>query len=119
MTNSGVGGRGAGTRIAGHVGRRGREVPHWDQPLPAAGGVESTIDDMARYAQAQFGRPATGMGWRRTNERYLFHNGGTGGFSSTALVAQHDRRAVVILASSGGATNALDAAALRAISWTF
>lgn len=50
MKHTGVGAAGGGTRIQGHA--KGRWVPHWDHPLPGAGGVESTIDDVARYAEA-------------------------------------------------------------------
>ena len=40
MTESGVGPAGDGTPVPGYAG--GRRVPRWDQPLPGAGGVETS-----------------------------------------------------------------------------
>ncbi|MGA8466817.1 MAG: serine hydrolase domain-containing protein, partial [Trebonia sp.] len=56
MTCSGVEDAGAGTRLPGHAG--GGEVPHWDHPL-GAGGVEATVADLGRYAQACLHPPGT------------------------------------------------------------
>ncbi|MGC1751742.1 MAG: serine hydrolase domain-containing protein, partial [Trebonia sp.] len=59
MTCSGVEDAGAGTRLPGHAG--GGEVPHWDHPL-GAGGVEATVADLGRYAQACLHPPGTPLG---------------------------------------------------------
>ncbi|MGA9833132.1 MAG: hypothetical protein WBQ71_18615, partial [Trebonia sp.] len=56
MTCSGVEDAGAGTRLPGHAG--GGQVPHWDHPL-GAGGVEATVADLGRYAQACLHPPGT------------------------------------------------------------
>jgi CubicO group peptidase (beta-lactamase class C family) len=63
MTCSGVEDAGAGTRLPGHAG--GGEVPHWDHPL-GAGGVEATVADLGRYAQACLHPPCTRMPSGRT-----------------------------------------------------
>jgi CubicO group peptidase (beta-lactamase class C family) len=104
MTCSGVEDAGAGTRLPGHAG--GGEVPHWDHPL-GAGGVEATVADLGRYAQACLHPPGTPLGaaitaamvpqiplanggrqalaWQVRPDGIRVHDGGTGGFSSAVL----------------------------------
>lgn len=125
-----------GIEIPGHAD--GREVPHWDQPLPGAGGVESTIGDMARYLAACT-RPAhdalgeairlaqnprlevakgkeIGLGWILWNSRVLWHNGKTGGFCSSMAIDPRSGRGMVLLASSAsGSGNALDQRVIRLV----
>ena len=126
-----------GIRIPGHSG--GRTVPHWDQPLPGAGGVESTIGDMARYLAA-CARPARddalgnairlaqsprltvaegkeiGLGWIRWNGRVLWHNGKTGGFCSSMALDPEPGRGMLLLASStSGSGSTLDRRMIRLV----
>jgi len=133
MTRSGSGGSGGGTALPGH-GNSG-EVPHWDQPLPGAGGVEATIGDMARYARACLHPPQDPLGaaitaaqapqvpgtvrhqalaWGIREDGIRIHAGGTGGFTSAILIDPARGRAVVMLASCGG-TWPLDRAAFLAL----
>ncbi len=131
MTCSGVGQAGGGTPLPGHA--HGREVPHWDRPLPGAGGVEATIDDLARYAAACLRPPRTplgdaltavqapqvpieagraqALGWIVVDGRLRGHGGGTGGFSSCVLTDPGRGRGVAILVSSRGYSDALAQAA--------
>jgi CubicO group peptidase (beta-lactamase class C family) len=92
-----------------------------------AGGVYSTIEDMAQLATAvldgsapghnstvAFGgiptdRPnrSAGMFWivdsePGTEKRTVWHNGGTGGYSSLIAIVPHLRRAVIVLQSVAG-----------------
>jgi D-alanyl-D-alanine-carboxypeptidase/D-alanyl-D-alanine-endopeptidase len=120
MTCSGIGSTGGGTPIPGHS--HGGEVPHWDQPL-GAGGVESTIGDLTKYAQACLRPPRTPLGaaitdamapqlpigdgrdqalaWRVLDDGIRAHTGGTGGFSSVVLIDPGRGRAVAMLVSCG------------------
>lgn len=121
MTHSGVGRRGEGTLLPGHAD--GHEVPRWDHPL-GAGGVETTIHDLARYARACLFPPPSPLGkaitlaqepivqvddsaeqalaWIVRPGGIREHSGGTGGFSA-CLSLDHDRgRAVAILVSNQG-----------------
>jgi serine-type D-Ala-D-Ala carboxypeptidase/endopeptidase len=122
MTCSGTGASGGGIPLPGHAG--GGEVPRWDQPLPAAGGVEATIGDMARYATACLHPPQGPLGtaitaaqapqvpagggshqalaWGVREDGIRVHGGGTGGFSSVVLIDPGRARAAVVLASFGG-----------------
>ncbi|HEV3358161.1 MAG TPA: serine hydrolase domain-containing protein [Pseudonocardiaceae bacterium] len=110
MRHSGVGSRGVGTLLPGHAD--GHETPRCDHPL-GAGGVEATIQDLTRYAQACLFPPDTALGeairlaqtqglaWQTRPGGYE-HSGGTGGFSSCVSI-DHDRgRAVTILVSNQG-----------------
>ncbi|WP_034260645.1 serine hydrolase domain-containing protein [Actinospica robiniae] len=125
-----------GVEIPGHAG--GRAVPHWDQPMPGAGGVESTIGDMARYLAA-CAHPADdapgeairlaqsprlvvakgkeiGLGWIRWDARVLWHNGKTGGFcSSMALDPQSGRGMVLLASSTSGSGSVLDQRVIRLV----
>ena len=135
MASSGVGRAGAGTPLPGHAA--GREVRHWDRPLPGAGGVEATIDDLARYARACLSPPPTplgaaltaaqvpqvpigagraqALGWIVIDDRLRGHNGGTGGFSSCVIVDPDAGTGVAILVSSRGYGEALAQAARLAL----
>jgi serine-type D-Ala-D-Ala carboxypeptidase/endopeptidase len=131
MTCSGVGRAGRGIPLPGHA--REREVRHWDRPLPGAGGVEATIDDLASYAGACLRPPRTplgdalttaqaaqvpieagraqALGWIVIDGRLRGHSGGTGGFSSCVITDASQGRGVVILVSSRGYSDALAQAA--------
>jgi serine-type D-Ala-D-Ala carboxypeptidase/endopeptidase len=113
--------RGDGVLLPGHAA--GREVPAWSHPL-GAGGVESTVTDMARYARACLFRPDTLLGkaiglaqnpvspvtdgveqalaWAVYDGTVCEHSGGTGGFSASVSIDHGRARAVVLLVSYGG-----------------
>lgn len=100
----------------GHRGRR-RTAEPWPLPgIPGAGALRSTATDMLRFLAAQVDPPDSGLGeavrlthatppggpeemglgWHRAGPRTLWHNGGTGGFRSIAVVTPDSR--VVTLA---------------------
>jgi len=135
MRCSGVGRAGGGIPVPGHAG--GREVPHWDRPLPGAGGVEATIGDLAKYAEACLRPPPTplgaalraaqepqapieagraqALGWIVVDGRLRGHSGGTGGFSSCVITDGSQGRAIAIMISSRGYSDALARAARLAL----
>lgn len=121
-----------GTRLDGHSD--GRVVPHWDQLLPGPGGVEATMTDLLKFLQAcieppegplgraitaaqqprlEAGKRQQGLGWTILDGGYVWHNGGTGGFTSSAVLDPANKRAVAVMVNSGGGE--LDAAVVRAI----
>jgi CubicO group peptidase (beta-lactamase class C family) len=133
MTCSGVGDSGGGTRLPGHADLG--PVPHWDQPL-GAGGIEATIGDLARYAEACLRPPRSPLGaaltaaqepqvpvgdgqqalaWGVRKDGIRQHGGGTGGFSSAILIDPGQGRAVAMLASYGGCAPVLSRAGLLAL----
>lgn len=109
----------------GHDGK-GAPVPYWDvASLSGAGGLNSTIGDMLAYLDANTGRPKNrieramrmahqpradfdkdrkiGLAWQireGDGPTLLFHNGGTGGFSSVIAFNPDTGAGVVILANS-------------------
>ncbi len=135
MTCSGVGQAGAGIPLPGHSG--GREVRHWDRPLPGAGGVEATIGDLARYAQACLRPPQTplgaaltavqapqlpieagreqALGWIVVDGRRRGHTGTTGGFSSAVVIDPGQLRGAAVMVSSRSDSSELARAAVLAL----
>lgn len=111
----------AATSAQGHL-PDGTPAPAWNiaTNLAGVGMVKATLDDMVAYARAQLGDapPALvaplrrtqqplaqgfGMNWalRRVQGRELvFHEGGTGGFSSLVALEPGAQRAVVVLADT-------------------
>ncbi|WP_354053797.1 serine hydrolase domain-containing protein [Dietzia sp. 2505] len=102
------------------VGFRSRRRPAAPWPLagfPGAGALRSTASDMVRFLSAQVGPGGTalrdairlthatprggpgqmGLGWHRAGDRTLWHNGGTGGFRSIALVSPASGTVVLAL----------------------
>jgi CubicO group peptidase (beta-lactamase class C family) len=122
MSRSGVGSNAVGIPLPGHDHRG--ELPHWDHPLAAAGGVEATIADLARYASACLRPPPGPLGtaitaaqapqlpvgagghqalaWRVSDDGIRWHTGSTGGFSAAVLIDPVRGRAIAVLASCFG-----------------
>lgn len=91
--------------------------------LTGAGGIVSNTEDMIAYLKAQLttvdpilnaafqdthkersdaGSPdmQIGLGWHIRNHKYVWHNGGTGGFRSFAGFDPEKKRAIVLLTNS-------------------
>ena len=132
MTSSGVRGTDlGGTELPGFSD--GREVPHWDQQLAGPGGVEATMSDLLRFLWAciepppdSLGRALTAarqprtrlddkreqaLGWTVLDGGLVWKNGGTGGFTSSAVFDPAQKRAVAVLVNAGGCE--LDRALVR------
>jgi CubicO group peptidase (beta-lactamase class C family) len=103
----------------------GGETSNWDlNVLVGAGGILSTTQDLAKFAQAQFNpdnkalsltrkqtfaitdyEKAIGLGWmiqNRTDGRWLRHDGGTGGYTSYFCMNLEKKNAVIILSNLSG-----------------
>jgi CubicO group peptidase (beta-lactamase class C family) len=134
MACSGIENIGNGIPLPGHAGDS--EVPRWDHPL-GAGGVEATIGDLARYAEACLHPPQTPLGaaitaalapqldvgdgrtqalaWQVRDDGIRVHGGGTAGFSSAVIIDPGRDRAVAMLASYGGCAQVLGHAGILAL----
>lgn len=99
----------------------GQPVSNWDfDALFAAGGILSTTSDLTKFAKAQFDlnnkalaltRKPTfsinenmkiGLGWHiisSSSGDLFWHNGGTGGYSSSMAVNPQNQTAVIILSN--------------------
>jgi serine-type D-Ala-D-Ala carboxypeptidase/endopeptidase len=135
MSRSGVGGNAGGIPLPGHDHRG--ELPHWAHPLAAAGGVEATIGDLARYASACLRPPPGPLGaaiaavqtpqlpvetgghqalaWRVSDDGIRWHTGSTGGFSAAVLIDPVRSRAIAMLASCFSRQQSLRRAGLLAL----
>lgn len=133
MTMTGVGlTRAMRANLAEKHGADGRPVPLWDMPtLQGMGALRSTMDDMLTFLAANLRKPTTaldrairethrlreqrgsagtGLAWRinlRGQDRALFHDGGTMGFS-TMIAFDPDRKvSAAIFSNSTKAANDL------------
>ncbi len=99
----------------------------WDfKVLVGAGGLRSTAQDILIYLKAQLGMgpapmsgaiaathqehlddPQMGLAWFISDERYIYHNGGTAGFASYAGFDPQTQHAVVVLANVGNGYKAI------------
>lgn len=100
----------------------GKIVSNWDfDVLFGAGGILSTTEDLAKFANAQFNpknkelaltriptfevneNMKIGLGWHilksKNGEDLFWHNGGTGGYSSSMTVNTNEKTAVIILSN--------------------
>jgi serine-type D-Ala-D-Ala carboxypeptidase/endopeptidase len=136
LTCSGTGDSGGGTRIPGHS--KGKAQPHWVQPLPGAGGMEATAQDIARYLKACLDPPDDALGaaltlaqapelridehrqislaWIIRDQGALWHTGQTGGFTTSAVFDPTTGRALVVLVNTAvGQSQALDRLVLNGL----
>ncbi len=101
------------------VNGSGEPVSYWDlMALEGAGAVLSSTEDLARFALAQFNataaiartqtkthtmndRTGVGLGWiiREEGNRIIWHNGGTGGFSSCMALDLTRKRGMIVLSN--------------------
>jgi CubicO group peptidase (beta-lactamase class C family) len=118
--------------VPGHTSNGRRAPPwDVPAPYAGFGGIRSTQSDMAKLARALLGdvpldapeslrralamatkklregnrNVALALGWhviRHGDREYVFHNGSTGGFSSTLVIDAADRTAAVVLVDTAG-----------------
>jgi CubicO group peptidase (beta-lactamase class C family) len=104
------------------LGSLGDKVPNWDfAAMEGAGGIISTTNELSKFALAQFDtsnlelsltrtktfdidpRRSVGLGWliikEDTDEQRFWHNGGTGGYSSSMILEVKSKNAVIILSN--------------------
>ena len=109
----------------------GKTVSNWDlDVLFGAGGIISTTEDLGKFALAQFSpehkelaltRKTTfevtknlslGLGWHiiksKQGDDIYWHNGGTGGYSSSMIVDIKNETAIIILSNVSDASEELD-----------
>ena len=100
----------------------GKETSNWDfDILVGAGGIMSSTMDLSQFALAQFNREnkalmATqkptftindnmkiGLGWhilkRKNGKELIWHNGGTGGYTSSMALDTEHKNGIIILSN--------------------
>jgi CubicO group peptidase (beta-lactamase class C family) len=128
----------SGKQLAQGYGNGKQPVSNWDfLALVGAGGIQSTVDDLLRYVQANLGKaPADlstdlqlthtptysnqhvhvmiGLGWHiNAQTGWRWHNGGTGGFRSFIGFDPVKKTGIVVLAN--GQADSPDEVASRLI----
>ena len=104
------------------LNNEGIEVPNWDLAvLAGAGAIFSTVEDLSKFAISQFEdknkeleltRVKTfelnenmdiGLGWHllknKSDNLWYFHNGGTGGYSSSMVIEEKSKNGIIILSN--------------------
>lgn len=100
----------------------GNEVSNWEfSVLAGAGGILSTVEDMSKFAIAQFDcsnkelkltrqktfeindNMSIGLGWHiiksKSGSILNWHNGGTGGYSSSMAIDMKSKNGIIILSN--------------------
>ncbi len=102
--------------------QNGRETPNWDfNVLVGAGGIYSSVKDLSMFAKAHFEdkhkalmltkQPTftvnenlkIGLGWHilnlKNDKKLIWHNGATGGYSSSMALDTNSKNGVIILSN--------------------
>ncbi len=100
----------------------GKVVPNWNFAiLSGAGAILSSTEDLSKFAIAQFNNENKeleltriktsvvnenmdiGLGWhiikKESGENWIWHNGGTGGYSSSMSIDMNNRNGIIILSN--------------------
>lgn len=122
MNNSYTSSANLGSKLVKGLNVNGEEVPNWDfDVLFGGGGILSSTSDLVKFAKAQFDlnnkelaltrkptftineKVRIGLGWHILKSEkgtdLFWHNGGTGGYSSSMSVDVENKTAVVILSN--------------------
>jgi CubicO group peptidase (beta-lactamase class C family) len=97
----------------------GQPTPNWDlNVLSGAGAILSNVEDLSKFAMAQFDSTNTalnltrekayvhnenlsmGLGWHfstKDGNEWMWHNGGTGGYSSVLGLNMQNKNGIIIL----------------------
>lgn len=101
---------------------KGDEVPYWDMAIHmGAGGILSNVQDLSNFALAQFDDSnkalkitrakhftvddnySTGLAWglikMESGEVWDWHNGGTGGYTSSVILNTSTKNGIIILSN--------------------
>lgn len=112
----------AGQQLVRGLNDKGAEVPNWDfDVLFAGGGILSSTRDLSKFAMAQFDstnrelaltrvptftvndRMQIGLAWHIIRSDYgkelFWHNGGTGGYSSSMAIDVASKKGVILLSN--------------------
>ena len=122
MKNSYTSSQNLGDKLVKGLNAEGKVTSNWDfNILFGGGGILSTTEDLSKFAIAQFNlknkelvltrtptfvandKMTIGLGWHilKTDKikEFFWHNGGTGGYSTSMLVDVMDNTSVVILSN--------------------
>jgi len=104
------------------LNNEGIEVPNWEfSVLAGAGAIYSTVEDLSQFAISQFDysnkelkltrvksfelneNMDIGLGWHilksQSENLWYWHNGGTGGYSSSMVIEEKSKNGIIILSN--------------------
>ncbi len=110
------------TKLVDGLDNFGNKTSNWDlNVLVGAGGILSSVHDLSKFAKVQFNmnnkeleltRQTTfsvnekmdvGLGWHiiktKSDGHFYWHNGGTGGYSSSMAIDVYEKNGVIILSN--------------------
>lgn len=131
MTNSFTSSQNLNNRLVKGLNGNGEVVTNWDfDVLFGGGGILSSTEDLVKFAYAQFNpknkelaltRKSTfdinedmkiGLGWHilKTEKgfNWVWHNGGTGGYSSSMVLDVENKNGVIILSNASNINDNID-----------
>ena len=131
MTSSFTTSQNLGSRLVKGLDENGKVVSNWEfDVLFSAGGMLSTTEDLVKFANAQFNPKNTalaltrkptfdinegmkiGLGWHilksDKGKDIHWHNGGTGGYSSSMAINVEDKTAVIVLSNTSNINREID-----------
>lgn len=121
------------TRMVKGLQKDGRETSNWDwDAFAGTGCIISSVADLSKFAIAQFNpnnkelalthvptftineRMKIGMGWHivsssKTGAAYLWHNGGTGGYSSSMALDLEKKNGIILFSNATPGDGEIDA----------
>ncbi|KFF00335.1 penicillin-binding protein [Chryseobacterium formosense] len=109
-------------KLVSGINANGEKIPNWDfDVLFGGGGILSTAEDLSKFIEAQFNiknaelaltrkptftindKMKIGLGWHilknKNSNEFLWHNGGTAGYSSSLAFNAENKNAVIILSN--------------------
>ena len=131
MTNSFTSSQNLNNKLVKGLNGNGEVVINWDfDVLFGGGGILSSTEDLVKFANAQFNpknkelaftRKPTfdidesmkiGLGWHilKTDKgfNWVWHNGGTGGYSSSMVIDAEKKNGVIILSNASNINDNID-----------
>ena len=131
MTNSFTSSQNLNNKLVKGLDGNGEVVTNWDfDVLFGGGGILSSTEDLVKFAYAQFNpknkelaltRKPTfnidesmkiGLGWHilKTDKgfNWVWHNGGTGGYSSSMVIDAEKKNGVIILSNASNINDNID-----------
>jgi len=122
MTNSTTNKNKIVSQLINGLTPKGETSSNWDfDVLVGAGGILSSVNDLSKFAQAHFNKEnlelaltrkptfaindtiRLGLAWHlpklKNGNELVFHNGGTGGYSSSMILDIENKKGVVILSN--------------------
>ena len=123
MNNSFLNAEKAGKRLVKGLDKNGKVTANWDlSSMVSAGGILSNVEDLSKYGTAHFDKSNIelgllkkktvslneqidmGLGWHiinseKSENKWHWHNGGTGGYTSSMALDVKNKTGIIVLSN--------------------